>query len=78
MKNKVTVTIGGLDYTILAEESEEQIKRAAALVDRKMTELNGAPLSAVQKAVLAALNIADDYYKHQDAMSELRQQLLRR
>ena len=78
MKNKVTVTIGGLDYTILAEESEEQIKRAAALVDRKMSELNGAPLSAVQKAVLAALNIADDYYKHQAAMSELRQQLLRR
>ncbi|MBR4878526.1 MAG: cell division protein ZapA [Clostridia bacterium] len=78
MKNKVTVTIGGLDYTILAEESEEHIKRAAALVDRKMAELNDAPLSAVQKAVLAALNIADDYYKHQDSMSELRQQLLRR
>ncbi|MBE6988679.1 MAG: cell division protein ZapA [Clostridia bacterium] len=78
MKNKVTVTIGGLDYTILADESEEHIKRAAALVDRKMAELNGAPLSAVQKAVLAALNIADDYYKHQDSMSELRQQLLRR
>lgn len=78
MRNKVTVTIGGLDYTILADESEEHIKRAAALVDRKMGELSGEPLSAVQKAVLAALNIADDYYKHEDSMSELRQQLLRK
>lgn len=78
MKNKVTVTIGGFDYTILADESEEHIKRSAALVDRKLQELAHEPLSAVQKAVLAALNIADDYYKHQDSMSELRQQLLKK
>ena len=78
MKNKVIVTIGGLEYTILSEDSEEHIKRSAALVDRKLSELSGAPLSAIQKAVLAALNIADDYYKYQDSMSELRQQLLKK
>ena len=78
MKNKVTVTIGGFDYTILADESEEHVKRAAAIVDRKLNELEGSNLSAVQKAVLAALNIADDYCKYQDNMSDLRQQLLKK
>lgn len=78
MKNKITVTIGGFDYTILADEGEEHVRRAAAIVDRKLNELDGSSLSAVQKAVLAALNIADDYCKYQDSMSELRQQLLKK
>ena len=78
MKNKVTVTIGGLEYPVLADDSEESIRRAAALVDRKLSELKDAPLSSLQKTVLAAMNIADDYYKQQDSMSELRQQLLRK
>ena len=76
MKNKVTVTIGGLEYTVLADDSEESIRRAAALVDRKLSDLQDAPLSSLQKTVRAAMNIADDYDKQQDRLSELRQQLL--
>lgn len=75
MKNRVEVMIGGMSYTVVAEDNEEYIKRAASLVDRKMAESDGSSLSLVHRAVLCALNIADDYYKGQEAASSLRQQI---
>jgi len=76
MKSRVILTIGGEEYTLLADENEEYIKKTAALVDDKMKELSGAPaLSKMNIAVLAALNIADDYLKAMAACDNMRTQM---
>ena len=76
MLNRVVVTIDGLPYTVVAEESEEYIRKNAALVDKEIDSIKAAtPFSSMTAAVLAAMNIADKYYKAL-AMSEgLRAQL---
>ena len=38
MQNRVTVTVGGLKYTLLATEGEEYVHRVAAYVDEKLRE----------------------------------------
>lgn len=76
MKNRVTVTVGGLEYNILADDDPEYVKKTAELVDRRLREMkqDGA-LSSLTAAVMAALNIADDYYKSQLAAENLRSQV---
>lgn len=76
-KTKTTVQIGGRDYTITGEGSEDHIKRVAVYVDRKMEELRFATrLPQPMVAVLTAMNIADDLIKAQDENSRLRKELL--
>lgn len=76
MQNRITVEIGGLPYTILAEENAEYVRKAAELVEKKLRENGGANnSSAYSSAIMAALNIADDYYKAQDATENLRAQI---
>ena len=67
---RACVRIYGQDYTISGERDEETIREIAAYVDEKMREISkyftgGAPGSL---AVLAAVNIADEYF---DAKSEI-------
>lgn len=75
MKNKVTVSIGGHDYTLVAVEDEQYVRRCAGLVDGQLRELESARLSQVDAAVLAAMNIADQFYREQDSGENLRRQL---
>ena len=45
MKNKITVSIAGQEYTMVAEEGEDYVKRCAALVDSQVRDvMNGARL----------------------------------
>ena len=39
MANRITVTICGEDYTLMAEESPSYMQKVAALVDAKMSEM---------------------------------------
>ena len=76
MKNRVTVTVGGLEYNILADDDPEYVKKTAELVDRRLREMKQAgALSSMTAAVMAALNIADDSYKSQLAAESLRGQV---
>ncbi|MDP4108496.1 MAG: cell division protein ZapA [Bacillota bacterium] len=76
MKNRVLVTIAGENYTIISEDSEEYVKKAAELVDSKISEISsGVPLSALNAAVLAALSIADDSLKASTAADNMRTQM---
>ena len=76
-KIKTTVRVAGREYTLVGEDSEEQIRRVAIYVDRKMTELAMASrLDAQTVAVLTAMNIADDLIKAQDENTHLRRELL--
>ena len=76
MINRVVVTIDGAPYTVVAEESEEYIRKNAALVDKTIADIKASsPFSTLQAAVLAGMNIADKYYKSVAASDEMRRQI---
>ena len=76
MKNKITVTIGGRDYTMVAVEDEAYVRRCAELVDRQIKEISAeGRLSQADAAVLAAMNVADLLLKEQEASENLRRQV---
>lgn len=64
-KNKVTVEIYGESYAIKGDAEIERIERVAALIDDKMrrTARSNPQLSTTKIAVLAALNIADEFLR---------------
>jgi len=69
--NRVNVTIYGKEYTVSGDMSRERIIGVAAHVDSRMQEIgegfNG-PVSTL--AVLAAVNIADDYFALKEKLGE--------
>lgn len=73
--NKVKVRIYGQDYTISGERDEETIREIANYVDSKIREVaqcftpGGAPGSL---AVLASVNIADEYFAHKHDIDSLK------
>ncbi len=76
MQNRVTVTVGGLKYTLLAVEDESYVHRVAAYVNEKLKETSktgGA--SQMDSAILTAINIADERFKEQEASENLRRQI---
>ncbi len=76
MKNRIVVTIGGKDYTMVAVEDESYVRRCAALVDQQLREVSEAGrLSQADAAVLAAMNVADLYMKEQETSENLRRQV---
>ena len=76
MKNRVTVTIAGQEYTLVAAEDQSYVEKVAGHVDAKVQEvLSGAKVSLVDAAVLGAVNIADEYFKEVEASENLRRQL---
>ena len=76
MKKKVTVTIAGGEYRLIGGEDEEYTRRIAAHVDTKINEvLNSSNISMIEAAVLAGINITDEYYKALETADNLRSQL---
>ncbi len=76
MQNKVTVTIHGQEYNLLAAEDAAYMKKVGAHVDEKIQEMLGSgKISTADATVLAALNIADEYYKSIEAAENLRGQI---
>ena len=76
MANRITVSICGGDYTLLAEENRSYMQKVAALVDGKMSEIMASGrVSRTDAAVLAAANLADELLKQQASTENLRSQL---
>lgn len=76
MKNKVTVSIAGQEYTMVAVEDESYVRKVAAHVDGQVREvLEQGRLSIADGAVLAAMNIADQYFREQASAENLRRQV---
>ena len=76
MKNRVAVTIAGQEYTLVGTEDAGYTEKVAAHVDEKVREvMESARVSLVDGAVLAAVNIADEYFKEVEAAENLRRQL---
>ena len=76
MENRITVDICGEEYTFIADESPAYMQKVAELVDRKMSDiLAGSKVGRPAAAVLAAMNVADQYLKELEASENLRRQL---
>ncbi|MBD5117934.1 MAG: cell division protein ZapA [Clostridiales bacterium] len=76
MQNRVTVTVGGLKYTLLCAEDENYVHRVAAYVNDKLRETGKAGgVSQMDCAILTAINIADDRFKEQESSENLRRQI---
>lgn len=66
MMNNVTVDIAGNSYTLRTDEDPEYLKQLANLVTVKILEIKrDTNASAIDCATMAALDIADRYYKEQ-------------
>lgn len=65
-KRKVIVKINGQNFTVVGNESEKYIKYIAEFVDSKINDIlsNNKRLGQSAASVLAAFNIADEYYKN--------------
>ena len=74
---KVEVKINNIEYTLVTNEPVEYVQRVALLVNKKMNEIteNAPQLSTAMKAVLAAVNIADDCLKSESVLDNLRIEL---
>lgn len=76
MANRVTMGICGQDYTLVADENASYMEKVGTMVDKKMRELmDTAHVSRSDAAVLAAINLADELLKNQEAGENLRRQL---
>ncbi len=76
MENRITVTICGSEYTLMAQESPSYIQKVASIVDEKMTGIMTAGrMSRVDAAVLTATNLADDLLKARQDTENLRGQV---
>jgi len=76
MENRVTVTISGEDYTLVAEEAPSYIHRVGDYVDAKLSELlESAKVGRSDAAVLTAVNITDELFKEREAAEALRIQV---
>ena len=76
MANRVSVSICGQEYTLVAEETATYMQKVGAYVDQKMTEvLTGSKVGRTDAAVLTAVNITDELFKAQAASEALRGQI---
>jgi cell division protein ZapA len=73
MKNAVRLEILGREYTIKSDEGEERVKKIGEYVNRKIQEVGegGKAISTLNVAILAALNIANDYFELLEKQNEL-------
>src|SRR5262245_29233151 len=72
-ENVAKLKIYDQTYSVQGEETAEYYEQLAQYVDGKMRKISaGAKVADTQKlAVLAALNIADDYFKIKEAFEDL-------
>lgn len=77
-KTKTNVIIGGREFSISGNESEESIQQAALYVEQKYSELVAAHngVSSHMLMTLAAMNIADELLKLQSKMTKTKKDYL--
>ena len=76
MANRVTMSICGTEYILVAEEDAAYMEKIGNMVDAEMQKLmDSAHMSRDAAAVLAAVNLADELCKAQENADNLRRQL---
>ena len=76
MANRVTMSICGTEYILVAEEDAAYMEKIGSMVDAEMQKLmDSAHMSRDAAAVLAAVNLADQLTKAQEGAENLRRQV---
>ena len=79
-RNDVVVTINNKEYVIAGYESDEYLQKIAAYMNRKYKEFKEQPfygrLNSDMRTIMLEINMADDYFKAMDQVSNLEEQLL--
>lgn len=74
--NQVKVTIAAKEYTLLTEGEAALTQKIAAHVDDQVSQLMASgKLSLGDAAILAALNITEEYFQEVETAENLRRQL---
>ena len=73
MANRISVKIGGMNYSLLADESEEYVAALAERLDRQYPKESGIPHGTA--AILAGIAVADELTKLEDKTKEVFAQL---
>ena len=73
MKKNYDLTVLNHKFTLKSDSDEKQVKRVADYVNKKMNEIVGGnkAISTLNVAILAALNIADDFFKMRETRDEM-------
>lgn len=76
-KNVTEVRIHGKEYMLKGEESQEYMQKVANYIDKKMAEIskNSVRMSTAATAILTAVNVADDYFKLQQSVADMKRDL---
>ncbi|MEX0856375.1 MAG: cell division protein ZapA [Gemmatimonadota bacterium] len=79
-RNTVTVRIGGEEHVLRSTAEPAYAKKCAAHVDQRIQEIKKASgIGETNRAViLAALSIADEYFRAQDGVDDLRREVVSR
>lgn len=76
MENKITVVVADRTYILTTQDNAEYVQKVAAYVDEQVKKLADAShASTLDAGLMAALNIADSYFKEQETAEHLRQQV---
>ena len=75
MKNRIKIFVDGKSFTLVGEETEAHMQAVAAYIHEKIAEIRSSAAATRMDTslayVLAALNVADDYFKEKERAAEL-------
>ena len=75
-KQKITVRVAGKNYTLVSSDPPEYVRRVAALVDRRLKEMEIATgLPENQVMALTCFNLADELLKAKDEITDLKRRM---
>ena len=72
-KSKYVIKIGDIDYSIISDEPYEYVMKIAGFVDEKVDKFKkqSSKMSNQMAAILACINITDEYFKLKKTEDEL-------
>ena len=72
-KNKVTITISNQKYTVVSNETPDEIKALADSVDKKVSSIiSSSRVSLTEALVLTALDLANEMKEHEKTVEKMR------
>ena len=77
MKKKYQIRVLGQDISVLSDSGDEHVEAVVSYVNDKVSEIqkNTKAINVLQVAVLAALNVADEYFKLQGEKEDICHQM---
>lgn len=77
MKKKYQIRVLGQDISVLSDSGDEHVEAVVSYVNDKVAEIqkNTKAINVLQVAVLAALNVADEYFKLQGEKEDICHQM---